>query len=110
MSKITLPTITAGYNSASQLSTAFDDIEAEFQSKVLYRDNPTGEPNAMESQLDMNNNSIVNVGALEVGGVDYIAAMQTIYNDYLALTDSVTVSTESPSGGADGDIWFKVSA
>jgi hypothetical protein len=36
--------------------------------------------------------------------------MNTIYNNYLALVDRVTVSTASPSGGSDGDIWFKVSA
>jgi hypothetical protein len=34
--------------------------------------------------------------------------MQTIYDDYLALVDRVTISTSSPSGGSDGDIWFKV--
>jgi len=36
--------------------------------------------------------------------------MQTIYNNYLALVDRVTISTSAPSGGSDGDIWFRVSA
>jgi len=36
--------------------------------------------------------------------------MQTIYNNYLSITQKVTVSTSSPTGGADGDIWFKVSS
>jgi hypothetical protein len=36
--------------------------------------------------------------------------MQTVYNNYVSITQKVTVSTSSPSGGADGDIWFKVSS
>jgi hypothetical protein len=36
--------------------------------------------------------------------------MNTIYNNYLSITQQVTISTASPSGGSDGDIWFKVSA
>jgi hypothetical protein len=34
--------------------------------------------------------------------------MQDLYDDYLALINRVTISTASPSGGTDGDIWFKV--
>ena len=54
MAKITLPTIAAGFASNTAFNTAFDSIEAEFQSKVLYRDNPAGEPNTMQNSLDMN--------------------------------------------------------
>ncbi len=110
MAKISLPTIASGYASNTTFNTAFDSIETEFQSKVLYRDNPGGEPNQMENDLDMNSNTIINAGGIEVGGVDYLAAMQQIYTDYLALVDRVTISTSAPSGGTDGDIWFQVSA
>jgi len=47
-------------------------------------------------------------GDFTVDGVDYLASMQTLYDNYLALIDRVTISTDSPSGGSDGDIWFKV--
>jgi len=110
MAKINISNITSGYSSTTALNDAFDSIETELNSKVLYRDNPSGEPNQMENDLDMNSNSILNVGSVEVGGVDIIAQMQSIYNDYLALVDRVTISTESPSGGNDGDIWFKVTS
>lgn len=110
MAKITLPTISSGYATTTQLNNAFDALEAELQNKVLYRDNPAGEPNQMEDDIDMNGNSLTNVGGIEVGGVDYKAAMQTIYDNYLSITQKVTVSTSSPSGGANGDIWFKVSS
>lgn len=110
MAKISLPTISSGYATTTQLNNAFDALEAELQDKVLYRDNPVGEPNQMENDIDMNGNSLTNVGGIEVGGVDYKAAMQTIYDNYVSITQNVTVSTSSPSGGANGDIWFKVSS
>jgi hypothetical protein len=78
MAKITLPNITAGYQSATQLTAGMDLIEAEFQNKVLYRDNTSSESNVMENVLDMNSNDINNVGALTtttliVGGVSLTA-------------------------------------
>jgi hypothetical protein len=108
MAKISISNLSSGFNSTTTLNNAFDSIETELNSKVLYRNNPAGEPNQMENDLDMNGFDILNAGAIEVGGVDYITAMQSIYDDYLALVDRVTISTASPTGGSDGDIWFKV--
>lgn len=110
MAKITLPSISSGYATTTQINNAFDAIESEFQNKVLYRNNPSGEPNQMEQDIDMNNNNILNVGDIEVNGVNILTTMQEIYDDYEALTSRVTVSTSSPSGGMNGDIWFKVNA
>ena len=110
MAKISLPTISSGYATTTQLNNAFDALETELQDKVLYRDNPVGEPNQMEQDLDMNGNKIINVGDVEVDGVNIITTMQTIYDEYEALTNRVTISTSSPTGGTNGDIWFKVSA
>ena len=114
MAKIDLPTISSGYASNTTFNTTFTAIENEFQQKVLYRDNPAGEPNSMQNDLDLNSNDINNVkditmtGEFTVDGVDYLTSMQTLYDNYLALIDRVTISTASPSGGSDGDIWFKV--
>ena len=114
MAKIDLPTISSGYASNTTFNTTFTAIENEFQQKVLYRDNPAGEPNSMQNDLDLNSNDINNVkditmtGDFTVDGVDYLTSMQTLYDNYLALVDRVTISTDSPSGGSDGDIWFKV--
>jgi len=113
VAKVTLSDITAGYASASALNASFNAIEDEFNSKVLYRDNPSGEPNQMLNDLDMNNYDILNAGGLSatsltVNGVDYLTSMQTVYNNYTSITQSVTVSTAAPSGGSDGDIWFKI--
>lgn len=113
MAKISINDITSGYASTTALNVSFNQIEDQFNNKVLYRDNPFGEPNQMLNDLDMNSNDLLNVGgltatSLTVNGVDYLAAMNTIYNNYTSITQSVTVSTASPSGGSDGDIWFKI--
>lgn len=113
MAKTSLSNIVAGYASVASLNATFNIIEDHFNNKVLYRDNPTGEPNQMENDLDLNGNDILNAGALDVtdftvNGVDYIAQMNTIYNNYQSITQKVTVSTAAPSGGSDGDIWFTI--
>ena len=109
MAKILIGNVTSGFAATTAINNAFDAIETELNSKVLYRDNPAGEPNQMENDLDMNGFNILNAGDVEVGGVNILTQMQTIYDDYLALVDRVTISTSSPTGGSDGDIWFKVS-
>lgn len=62
MAKITLDDTVAGYN-LQIINSNFDAIETELQSKVLYRDNPVGEPNQMMNALDMNGNRIQNLPA-----------------------------------------------
>jgi len=114
VAKVTLSTITSGYQSATQLENNFDAIQTELNDKVLYRNNPEGEPNTMQNDLDMNSNAINNVtnlsmsGSLTVGGTDYLGSMNTVYNNFLSVAQNVTVSASSPSGGNDGDIWFKL--
>lgn len=61
MAKITLDGIVSGFKSVAKLISNFDSIEDNLNNKVLYRDNPEGEPNQMESELDMNSNRILNL-------------------------------------------------
>lgn len=63
MAKITLDTITSGFQSTSQVNNNNADIATNLNDKVLYRDNPTGEPNQMVNLLDMNSNQIINLPA-----------------------------------------------
>lgn len=67
MAKITLSDITGNYGSQQLHNANSDAIEAEFNDKVLYRDNPEGEPNQMENNLDMNSNRIINLPDAEQG-------------------------------------------
>lgn len=59
--KITLDSIISGFKSVTKLIANFDSIESELNDKVLYRDNPDGEPNQMNNDLDMNGNRISNL-------------------------------------------------
>jgi len=61
--KITLDSIVSGFKSVTKLITNFDKIEDDLNNKVLYRDNPEGEPNQMQNELDMNSNRIRNLPA-----------------------------------------------
>lgn len=110
MAKISISNISSGFASTAALNNAFDAIETELNNKVLYRLNPEGEPNEMEQDLDLNGYKILNASSIEVNGVDVIEEMQSIYDDYSTLVNRVTVSTSAPSGGVDGDIWFKVNS
>ena len=89
-------TISSGYASQSQLNENFSNIQTSFNN-TLSLDGST--PNAMQANLDMNNQDIINVSGIYVGGVNV-----------LNILDNVTVSTASPSGGNEGDIWFRVSS
>lgn len=65
MSKIVLNDVT-NLNTLSVINDNFDKIEQEFQNKALYRDNPEGEPNTLENDVDVNGNNIYNVNNLTV--------------------------------------------
>lgn len=60
MAKIVLDTVTGGYD-LSVINTNFDKIETELQNKVLYRDNPVGEPNTLQTDVDANTKRIFNL-------------------------------------------------
>ena len=58
--KIELNDVT-NIDSVNTINSNFDKIVNELQDKVLYRDNPVGEPNTFENNLDMNGFDIINV-------------------------------------------------
>lgn len=73
MAKITLNDLTTNYGSQTLHNNNNASIEDALNNKVLYRDNPTGEPNQMENSLDMNSNDVLNgrngsFSQLTVGG------------------------------------------
>jgi len=58
--KLTLADTQSGYD-LTPINNNFQLIESEFQNKVLYRDNPDGEPNHMENPIDMNGYTVYNL-------------------------------------------------
>ncbi len=67
MSKIVLNDVT-NLNALSVINDNFDKLEQELQTKVLYRDNPEGEPNTLENDVDANGNSLYNIQDLTIDG------------------------------------------
>lgn len=90
MAKITLNNHSSGYQSNTAHNTNNDLIEAEFQDKVLYRDNTSGEANTMEQALDMNGNDITNVGNISSTGTPSIDADNVVVTPAgnIAATDA----------------------
>jgi len=67
MAKIVLDDASSGYQSTALYNSNNDAIRDHLDNKVLYRDNPTGEPNQMLNNLDMNSNRILNMGYASSG-------------------------------------------
>lgn len=62
MAKINLVPVVAN-STLTTINDNFQKIANEFQNEVLYRDNPEGETNTMENDLDMNQNRVFNLPA-----------------------------------------------
>ena len=60
MPKIVLPDTNGGFN-ISTINDNFQAIADELNDKVLYRDNPVGETNTLESDVDVNGQRIYNL-------------------------------------------------
>ena len=98
MAKITLPTIAAGYASNTAFNTAYDLIEAEFQNKVLYRNNTSGETNTMQQALDMDGEAINNAGMITATGIT--VAGSSITASVAAAAASATAAASSATAAA----------
>ena len=110
MAKITLSNVSSGYN-RQNINTNFEEIETALEDKVLYRDNPTGEPNQMENDLDMNGHSLLNYGSnlaedaslITVGAADtrYVNADGDSMSGNLDMGSNKL--TNLPAGSDSGD-------
>lgn len=60
MAKIVFGDTSSGYN-INVINQNFQKIAEELQNKVLYRNNPSGEPNALENDLDANGYTVYNL-------------------------------------------------
>lgn len=67
MAKKTFTDIASGFATMAALNSNFDDLESVLQNQVLYRNNPTGEPNTMQNHLDMNGYNLLNIGSGTTG-------------------------------------------
>ncbi len=54
MAKFTPGTLVGGFSDKDSLNATLTDVADQLNNKVLYRDNPTGEPNQLQSDIDVN--------------------------------------------------------
>ena len=94
MAKITLPNTDSGYN-ISTINDNFQAIAEELNTKVLYRDNPPGEPNTLETDLDANSNRVYNL-AEPINNND-AARLQDVQNAISGATAANLISV-TPAG------------
>lgn len=118
MSKIVLNDVT-NLNTLSVINDNFDKLEQELQNKVMYRNNPTGEPNALQNDVDANGNSIYNVedltinGAFTVQGQDvgaYIGQAADAAADAEASATAAATSSANAQASADSALASKNTA
>tara|TARA_R110000851_G_scaffold323215_1_gene489705 strand:- start:2154 stop:3392 length:1239 start_codon:yes stop_codon:yes gene_type:complete len=103
MAKITLDDITSSYASTSLFQANFTAIETQFNDKVLYRNNPTGEANQMENNLDMNSNSILNAGVVNATGLT-LGGTQVVPTGTTSLPATALTYDNTASGLAAVDV------
>lgn len=94
MSKIELNTTISDFG-WSQINANFQEIEDEFNNKVLYRTNPAGETNVMNNDLDMNGHHIYNLAT--PSELNEPARLQDVINAVSGATQANLI-TFNPSG------------
>lgn len=113
MAKLTLSDVISRYGAVSLINANFDAIMQTFE-KCLFRDGTS--PNAMEYDLDMNSNCILNVDCIEaqsvtVNGLPVGATNITIQDDdFPIITDATTLNftglgvTVTDAGGGVAEV------
>jgi hypothetical protein len=106
MAKLTLNDIINTYDT-TLINGNFTAIENEFQNKVLYRNNPTGEPNGMLTNLDMNGKRILNLPKpvsgsepLRLQDVGDLSLITDLVDDAQQSADNAALSATAAAGSA----------
>jgi hypothetical protein len=98
MAKLVLNDLTNTYN-VTKINENFTRIEAEFQDKVLYRNNTVGEANTLESDVDANSKRIINLLDVQTAELtlDGVAVGASIAQTLADTTTQQTIATTKAS-------------
>ena len=104
MAKIVLSDVASGYN-RQRINENFQALEDELNNKVLYRDNPAGQPNVMVNDIDMNSYDVLNAGtvavqAITLAGVNYSTVLDGKVTEASGFADASETSSVSSAGYA----------
>lgn len=102
MSKISLDRLSSQFGFQAAFNSVLQSIEDEFANRVLYRDNPVGEPNSMNNDLDMAGYDVVNVATIsasdfKVNGENLTGAI----NEAVAIVEAAVVETAALAAEAE---------
>ena len=92
MSQLILDPVLSGYNLA-KVNDNFKRIEEAFNTLLLHKDGSK----ALTSDLDVNSQKLLNVGGIEIGGVDLlesITSLQEAYNAYISEMEAYKSAVE----------------
>ena len=92
MSQLILDPVLSGYNLA-KVNDNFKRIEEAFNTLLLHKDGSK----ALTSDLDVNSQKLLNVGGIEIGGVDLldsIVSLQESYNAYISEMETYRKAVE----------------
>ena len=103
--KVVLDDVSSGYVSTAKLNENFNKIEDEFE-KVLYRNNDLGEDNTMLGDLDMNSNSLFNVGSIGLSDGSFSTRAELIGPAGADSTVPGPASTVPGPQGENGATWY----
>ena len=92
--KISLTKPVSGYNLAA-INDNFTKLETEFQTKVMYRNNPVGEPNTFENDVDLNGNDLLNVGTINGAPISALNDISSYVDTALAAATAAAASYDS---------------
>jgi hypothetical protein len=112
LAKITIPDVAGGFSLQTDVNTRLQQIEDELNTKVLYRNNPVGEDNGLENDVDMCGFDIINAGTVNMSnfllnGVSYSAlftdavAAAAASKDQAALSETAASSSEASSANSE---------
>jgi hypothetical protein len=93
MAKITIDPIVGSYASVTALNLRLQQVADAFNDDVLWRDNPVGEVNTMQNDLDMNGYTILNAD------IELSASTLTVGTFIQGTYDVIDTSTQYYFGG-----------
>lgn len=91
MAKITISPLTGSYGSVTAINNRLQQIEDAFNDDVLWRDGFVSEPNAMDNDLDMASNAILNLPAPHTNNSP--ARLQDVIDASASLTSATALLT-----------------
>lgn len=100
MAKITLDSIASGYQSTAQVNNNNAEIADHLNNRVLYRNNPAGEPNQMYTNLDMNGYAIINA---DIASIDQVIIADNVIYDPVGNTYLTSNNAQDSLDQADAE-------